>query len=104
MADQVRVELTCPADATLEKRELERRETPRNAAHEYRFAHRLARRREMADVVVREIRCGLAKAEPARGAVKGRRDFQLDALRPHRVVIVFAVDREHVIPCRLPAT
>ncbi len=55
---------------------------------------------EMADVVVREIGRRQTQALTARGAVEGRCDAQFDAFRPDRVVVVVAVDAEHVVPHR----
>src|SRR5437016_8472216 len=56
--------------------------------------------REMADMVVDEIRRRVAQPLAACAAVEGRRNAKLDAFLPHGVVIVRAVDRQHVIRYR----
>ena len=51
----------------------------------------------MADMVVDEIRRRIAQPLAAGARMEGRRDAELDAFRPDRVVIVLAVDRQHVV-------
>ena len=52
----------------------------------------------MADVVVAEVRRRHAERAPPRTAVERRRDLELLALLPHRVVVVGAVEADHVVP------
>ena len=51
----------------------------------------------MADMVVDEVRRRIAQPLAAGARMEGRRDAELDAFRPDRVVIVLAVDRQHVV-------
>src|SRR5579863_1050285 len=97
VADQVAVELTGPANAAFEKGAAQRRKAPRHAANHQRLANCLGRRREMTDMVVGKIRRRHPETRAAAGAVKGRREAQLDALRPHRIVVIFAVEPESVV-------
>ena len=53
---------------------------------------------EMADMVVDEVRRRVAQPLAAGARMEGRRDAELDAFLPDRVVIVRAVDAEHVVP------
>ena len=53
---------------------------------------------EVADVVVAEIGRRQAQALVAGGAVEGGCYAQFDAFRPDRIVVVFAVEAEHVVP------
>ena len=57
---------------------------------------------EMADVVVGEV--GRRQAEPGapRAAVERGGDAELEAFRPDRVVIMVAVEPDHVLPHREP--
>src|SRR5262245_29650700 len=100
MLDQIGEELAAPSDAALEKPEIEVREPPRHAAAEQRLGHGVARGSEMPDMVVGEIAGGVAQAEAAAAGVEGRRDLQLAAFLPDRVVVVVAVEAELVIMCR----
>ena len=52
----------------------------------------------MSDMVVNEIGRRIAQSDAARTRMKRRRDSQLDAFRPHRIVVVLAVEPEHVEP------
>src|SRR5581483_5419064 len=97
MTDQVGVELAGVADPALEKSHAQTRKTPRYAAHEDRFANGFAGAREMPDMIVGEIRRRHPETRAAAGAVEGRRQAQLHALGPYRIVIVCAVEAEHVI-------
>src|SRR5690242_19916789 len=54
----------------------------------------------MADMVIGEIRGRGAQPRAAVAAVKGGRNAELEALRPDRVVIVFAVESDDVVPHR----
>src|SRR5262249_38061584 len=56
MADQIAVQASSPTDAALQEREFQLRKAPRDAAQEQRLAYRLARRAEMADMIVHVIR------------------------------------------------
>ena len=87
-----------PAHAALEEREVQLREAPRDAAEEDGLGHRLAGGGEVADVVVAEVRRRVAEQDRARAVVEARRDAQLAELRPHRVVVVLAVDGDRVVP------
>ena len=53
---------------------------------------------EMTDVVVDEVGRRQSQALIAARAVEGRGDPELQALRPDRVVVVLAVEGEHVVP------
>ena len=78
------------------------REAPGHPAEEQRLAHRLARRGEVADVVVHEVRRrGPQPVAPAAG-VERRCHAELDAARPDRVVVVGAVEAEGVEPAEAP--
>ena len=52
---------------------------------------------EMADMVEGEVRRLVAQAKAAAAGVEGRRDLQLAAFLPDRVVIVVAVEAELVV-------
>src|SRR5207249_10690571 len=84
----------------LEEREPELRETPRHATQEDRLGDRVAGGREMSDVVVDEARRRVPQTLAAARAVEGRRNAELTALRSDRVVVVVAVERQHVVPDR----
>src|SRR5712692_519469 len=98
VADKVTVQNARPSDAALLEGELESRKTPRHAAEEKRLANGLRSRSEMADVVVHEVRNRTAKTDAGAGRMERWSDAKLDALRPYRVVIVVAVECEHVEP------
>jgi hypothetical protein len=55
---------------------------------------------EMADVVVDEVHRRQAQSLAAAAAMERRRDAELDAFRPNGVVVIRAVDAEHVVPHR----
>src|SRR3989441_5120232 len=48
--------------------------------------------------VVAEVRGRVAEEDRARAVVEARRDAELAALGPHGIVIVVAVDADHVVP------
>ncbi len=98
MSDEIAVERARPSDSAFEEPHLELRKAARHAAHEHRLANCLARGGEMPDVVVDEIGRRLAQPDAARTRMKRRRDSQLDAFRPYRIVVVLAVEPEHVEP------
>src|SRR5512135_591744 len=97
MTDQVTVELASPADSALEKSDLERWKTARHASDHQRLADRFASARKMTDMIVGEVRRRYAKAGAAPSAMESRREAQLDALTPYRVVVVRTVDSEHIV-------
>src|SRR4030095_5646861 len=96
--DEVGEERAGPAHAALEKGEIDLGEAASHAAKEDGLGHGLTRRREVADVVVAEVRRRVAEQDGARAVVKAWRDAQLAALRPDRVVVVDTVDRDRVVP------
>src|SRR5439155_13486517 len=98
VADEVRVEHARPADAALEEGEVQVREPARHAAEEEGLRDRVAGRGEVTDVVEAEVRRRVAEQDRARAVVKARRDAELAALDPHRIVVVVAVDDDHVVP------
>src|SRR6266550_6952793 len=100
MLNHIAEKLTAPADAAFEEGEAQFGEAPRYAAEEDRLGDGMAGGREMADMVVDEIRRRVAQPLAACAAVEGRRNAELDAFLPHGVVIVRAVDRQHVIRYR----
>ena len=69
----------------------------RDAAEEQRLRDRLVALREPADLVVLVARDRRVRPPADRARVERRRDAELDALRPHRVVVVRAVDAEAVL-------
>ena len=100
MANQIRVQVARPSDAAFQECKLQLRKARRYSAQEQGLAHRLAGSGEMADMVVDEIGRRRPQPEPARPRMKGRRDAQFLALRPHRVVIVLAVESNGIVPTR----
>src|SRR5262249_61611352 len=96
MLHQVAEELAAPAHAALEKCETQIGEAPRHAAQEQRLRHGVAARGEMADVIEAEVRRAVALAVAAAAGMEGRRDAELPALLPQRVVVVLAVQPELV--------
>ena len=100
MLDQIAEQLRAPADAAFEEGEVQFREAPRHAAEEDALGGRVAGVGEMADMVVDEVGRRVAQPLAAGARMEGRRDAELDAFRPDRVVIVEAVDAEHVVPHR----
>src|SRR5262249_48704119 len=100
MLQQVAEQLRAPADPAFQEREAQLRETPGNAAEEDALGRGVAGIREMADMVVGEVGWAIAKRLIAAGRVEGRGDPELAAGLPDRVVIVDAVDAEHLVPDR----
>ena len=98
VADQLGIERARPRHPAFEEGELDLGKTLRHAAEEQRFANRLGARGEIADVVVDVVADRAARAPSVADRMKRRRDAQLAALRPHRVVVVFAVDAESIHP------
>src|SRR6516164_2807070 len=103
MLDQIAEQLGAPAGAAFKKGEIELREAAGHTAEENRLGDGMPGRGEMADVIVDKV--GRRQTQPlaAAAAVKGRSDTELDAFRPDRVVVVGAVDAEHVVPHRKAA-
>src|ERR1700691_6229632 len=100
MLDQVAEQLRAPADPTFEESEVELREAPGDAVEEDALGQRVGGGGEMADMVVDEVRRAVAQPLAAGARMEGRRDAELDAFCPDRVVIIRAVDAEHVVPDR----
>ncbi len=98
VADQAHVGLHADGHAALEQRDPQVGEPLGDAAEEQRLRQRVARRGEVADLVEVEVGDRRAVARPHSRGVRGQRDLQLDGLRPHRVVVVGAVDPEGVDP------
>ena len=86
------------AGAAFEEGEVEIRETPRDAAEKDRLAHRFACCGEVADVVVAEVRGRIAEGAAPPPAMKRRRYLQFQALAPDRIVVVGAIEAQHVVP------
>ncbi len=98
MADEIRVEHAGPADPALEEGEVQVGESPGDPAEEERLAHGVAGGSEVADVVVAEVRRRVAQQDGPRTVVEAGRDLELPALGPHGIVVVVAVDADHVVP------
>src|SRR4029453_2259413 len=98
VTDEIGVKHAGPADATLQEGEVEIREAAREAPEEESLAHRVARGGEVPDVVVAEVRRRVAQENGARPVVEAGRDLELAALLPHGIVVVVAVDADHVVP------
>src|SRR5215472_12769457 len=103
MLDQIAQQLGAPASAAFEKGEVELRETTGHPAEKNRLGDGMTGGGEMADVVVDKVGRRQAQALTAAAAVEGRCDAELEAFRPDRVVVVRAVDAEHVVPHRKAA-
>src|SRR6516162_1545841 len=103
MLDQIAEQLGAPARTPFEKGEAQLREAPGHAAEENRLGDGMTGGREVADVVVDKVGRRQAQSLAATAAVKGRGNAELDAFRPDRVVVIEAVDAEHVVPHREPA-
>src|SRR5258708_5353120 len=104
MADQRGEQGASPSHAAFEEREPQARKAARHATDEKGFRDGVARPAEMADMVVNEIADRVAQAEVRRCRMKGRRIAELFALAPDRIVVVKAVDTEHVEPAGVAAT
>ena len=97
VVDHARVGAGRPRDAALEEAEVQRREAPRDAAEPERLEQRLAALGEAAELVVLVARHRAPRAPADRSRVGRRRDAELHALRPERVVVVGRVDAEAVL-------
>src|SRR4029079_12301979 len=98
LPDEIREERARTADGALDERAVDLGESARDAAEEDGLRHGLARGGEVSDVVVAEVRRRVAQQDRARAVVEARRDAQLAALRPDRIVVVNAIDRDRVVP------
>src|SRR6266567_5965222 len=96
--DEIRIEHAGPADPALEESEVQVREATGHPAEEERLADGMAGGGEMADVVIAEIGRGVAQEDRPRAVVEARRDLELSALGPHGIIVVVAVDPDHVVP------
>src|SRR5262249_59853482 len=92
--DQVTEQLAAPADAALEEREAQVGEAPGHAAEEQRLGDVVARRGEVTDVIEGEVGRTVALAVGAAAGMECRRDAELAALLPQRVIVVFAVESQ----------
>ena len=93
--DEIGEEDAGPPDTGLEERDVEVGEPARDATEEQRLAQCLVRVREAADVVVDVVR-HRARRPVQQARVGDRRDAELDAAGPERVVVVVAVEPERV--------
>src|SRR5213080_3811810 len=100
MLHQIAEQLRAPAATAFEEGEAQFREAPRHAAEEDALGGGMAGIGEMADMVVGEVGRRIAQRLIAAGAVEGRGDAELAARLPDRVVIVDAIDTEHLVPDR----
>ena len=98
MLDQVTEQLAGPAHAAFEEGEPQSREAPGHTAQEDGLGDRVAGGGEMTDMVVDEVGRRQPQALVAARAVEGRSDTELLALRPDRIVVVIAVQRQDVVP------
>src|SRR2546430_11288713 len=94
MLDQVTEQLAAPADAALEEREAQVGEAPGHAAEEQRLGDVVAGRGEVTDVIEGEVGRAVALAIGAAAGMEGRRDAELAAFLPHRIVVVVAVESQ----------
>ncbi len=85
-----------PRHAALEEPDAQLGEPVRDAGEEQRLAQRLVRRGEPVHVVVHVVRDRPGDAVLLQRAVHDGRDAELHALGPQRVVVVVAVEAEHV--------
>ena len=98
VAHEVGVEHARPPDAAFEEGEVQIGEAARHPAEEEALADGVAGRGEVADVVEAEIRRRVPQENRARTVVERRRQLELAALLPHRIVVVVAVDADDVEP------
>src|SRR5690348_86720 len=111
MAEQVAVQQAGPAGATFEERHVKAGEAACHAAKKHRLAGGVVGGGKMADMVVDEIRRRQPQTRPPRTGMERRRDIELEAPRPHRVVIIVAVEpitsfqtaKRFISPSTLPA-
>ena len=101
MLDQVAEQLAAPADAAFEEGEAQIGEAPGHAAEEQRLGDVVAGRGEVTDMVEGEVGRAVALAIGAAAGMEGRRDAELAALLPQRVVVVFAVEAELIEALRI---
>src|SRR6185503_543485 len=87
-------QLAAPADTALEEREAQIGEAPGHATEEQRLGDIVAGIGEVTDVVEGEVGRAVALAIGAAAGMEGRRDTELAALLPQRVVVVVAVEAE----------
>ena len=85
-----------PRRTAFEEREVELGEAAGDAAHQHRLGVRMAGFCEMADMVV-HVRGRRAETDGLAATVYGDRYTKIDAVLPHRVVVVCAVDAEHIV-------
>jgi len=86
-----------PTDAAFQEGPAQLGEAAGDAAEENALARGVARVGEMADVVVNEVGRRIAQRLRRAGAVERRRDFDVAAGFPHRIVVVIAIDAEHFV-------
>src|SRR5262245_24057509 len=92
--DEIAEELAAPADTAFEEGETQVWEPSGHAAEEQGLGHVVAGRGEVTDVVEREVGRAVALAIGPAAGVEGRRDAELAAFPPQRVVVVFDVEAE----------
>src|SRR5262245_47162013 len=98
MLDQIAEELAAPADAAFEEGETQIGEAPGHAAEKQSLGDVMAGRGKMTDMVEGEVRRAVALAIGAATGMEGRRNAELAAFLPQRIVIVFAVEAELIEP------
>src|SRR5438067_10873838 len=98
MLHQIAEQLRAPADTAFEEGEAQFREAPGNAAEEDALGGGMAGIGEMADMVIGEVGRRIPQRLIAAGRMESRRDLDVAALLPDRVVVVDAVDAEHLVP------
>ena len=96
VADEPREQRARPRHATLEEPDPQLREPLRHAPEEQGLAQRLVGGRQTVHVVVDVVGDRPGDAVLLERAVHHRRDAEVDARRPERVVVVVAVEAEHV--------
>src|SRR5262249_9939709 len=94
MLDQIAEQLAAPADAAFEEGIPQIGEAPGHAAEEQRLGDVVTGVGEMTDVIEGEVRRAVAFAVGAAAGMEGRRDAELAAFLPERVVVVLAVETE----------
>src|SRR5262249_34112854 len=98
MPEQVAVQEAGPASTTFEERHVKAGEAARHTAEKHRLAGGGVRGGEMADMGVNEIRRRQPETRAPRAGMKRRCDVEFEALCPHRVVIILAVEADDVLP------
>ena len=94
MFDDVVEQRERPGRAAFEKAEAQRGKTARDAAHEQRAAEVVGAGCKAAEVVEDVVARRVAIGVEDRRRVTHRRHFELDALRPERIVVVRRIDRD----------